>query len=99
MSKEKPNFNRSVFWYANYDKIDWEKNADGLICQVLANGLWEDWIELKRYYGFDRIKEAALEARDLDEMTLNLCSKFFNVPIEEFRCFNMPESIQRLWPF
>jgi hypothetical protein len=94
---EKPTINPVLFWDTEISKIDWEAHASYIIERVLTRGNLQDWSEIKRYYGLERIKNEALDLRYLDKMTLNFCSLIFKTPESEFRCYNTPQSIKTLW--
>lgn len=83
-----PNLDKKIFWDTDYDKIDWSKHANAIIVRVLEHGSINDWNEIKRYYGHDKIKEAAINARNLSKKTLHFVSNFYEVPLSEFRCYN-----------
>jgi len=48
-------------------------------------------------YGIERMRNEILQIRNLDKHTLNFCSKYFNIPKEQFKCYNTEQSIQKLW--
>ena len=95
----KPVLSKSLFWDIKYEDIDYEKHARFVIERVLTRGNWNDWKELKNYYGLQKIKEEALQIRYLDKITLNFCHTFFNLPKDQFRCYNIEPSIQQLWNY
>ena len=53
--KEKPNFDRRLFWDARYEAIDWQECALSVIERVLERGDNSEYEELIRYYGRERI--------------------------------------------
>lgn len=87
----------SIFWDTQYDSIHWEKNASYVVDRVLHYGTLRDWHEVLAYYGSDRVKDIALNMRNMDKRVLNYCSVFFNTPKEQFRCYNIEPFIQQLW--
>ncbi len=92
-------FDKSLFWDVDIDSADLEKNARHIINRILLRGNINDWKQLKKFYGLDRIKEEVLKMRFLDKRTLNFCSFYFNIPKTEFRCYNTQQSIRELWNF
>lgn len=88
---------RELFWDTDYTTIDWDKNSQWVICRVLDRGGLEDWHEIKRYYGIDRILEAAKTARYLSKKTIYFLSAIFEIPLTEFRCYNLMQSRQEQW--
>lgn len=92
-------FSPTLFWDVDIESLDTENNARFIIERVLTRGQLKDWRQLYKFYGRERIKQEVLNIRYLDEVTLNFCSTFFNLPKSKFRCYNQPQSIQQLWKF
>lgn len=88
---------RKLFWDVNYDTIDWEKNYQWVICRVLDRGGLNDWNEIRQHYGWPKILEAAKSARYLSKKTVYFLSAVFNVPLTEFRCYNLMQSQAEHW--
>ena len=89
----------SLFWDVDASNIDWDKHSRFVIERVLTRGTLDDWNEIKRGYGREKIKEEALQIRFLDKVTLSFCSHYFDVPKEEFRCYKLRQSIPTHWPY
>ncbi|OGU12553.1 MAG: hypothetical protein A2X61_06705 [Ignavibacteria bacterium GWB2_35_12] len=89
----------TLFWDVDLKKIDFNKYSNQVISKVIMYGNLSDWFEIKRYYGLDKIKEAALQLRYLDKLTLNFCSWYFNIPKEQFRCYNTQQSVKEHWDY
>ncbi len=94
----KPDLRASLFWDVNYDTIQWNKNFRFVIERVLERGTLEEWQEIKRYYGLEKIKEAALQARWLNKKVWHFCSVYFDEPLANFRCSELTLSQRQLWP-
>lgn len=50
LCKEVPNIRKSLFWDANFDKINWLKHKNVVIQRVLERGNTVEIEEIKRYY-------------------------------------------------
>jgi hypothetical protein len=96
---ENPPFSRHIFWDTDYDSIDWENKARYVIERVVMFGNLRDWRIIQSFYGMETIKEAVLQARDLDPKTLNFMSQLFNIPVSEFRCFIYRQSNHIHWQY
>jgi hypothetical protein len=92
-------FSSTIFGDTNPDTLDLETHKQFIIERVVQRGLWADWQECLRLYGRETVKNALLQARSLDKKTLSYCSVVFDVPKEEFRCYNTPPEIKRLWDY
>jgi hypothetical protein len=93
------NLSKTLFWDTDPTKIDYEKNARHIIERVVQRGDLNDWFEIKKYYGLDRIKSEVTQIRYLDKVTLNFCCKYFQLSKEQFKCYTTEQSIQKLWNF
>lgn len=93
------NLSYTLFWDSDISQIDYQKNARQIIARVLQFGTLNDWIEINKYYGVERIKQEVVNIRYLDKLSLNFCSKIFDIPLEKFRCYNTEPSISQLWKF
>lgn len=98
-TSEKPNLRRSLFWDVDYDTIRWDTSFRFIIERVLERGTFEEWQVIKQYYGLQKIREAALQARWLDQTTLSFCSAIFAIPVEEFRCYTLKSLNPAPWVF
>jgi hypothetical protein len=72
--------NKSLFWDVNPEKLDWKKNRRFIVERVLVRGGMIDVKSLLKSYRKDEIIEAIKECRDLDAITHNFCSLYFNIP-------------------
>ncbi len=90
---------KTLFWDTDINNLDFEKHSRHIIERVLMRGMINDWFEIKKYYGLERIKEEVLKIRYLDKVTLNFCSKYLKIPKQQFRCYNTEPSIRQLWNY
>ena len=93
------NFSNNLFWDIEETELDTEKNRRFIIERVLSRGKISDWWALIQLYSLDTIKKEVVQIRYLDKVTLNFCSTFFHIPKTQFRCYNQPQSIQKLWQY
>jgi len=95
----KLNINPILFWDIDINKIDYKKNARQVIERVITRGSLNDWFEIKSFYGIEKIKKEIIKIRSFDKVTLNFCSEYFDIPINNFQCYNIPQSYQQLWNY
>lgn len=91
------NLSRGIFWDTNYDAIDWDKNRRYVIERVVTYGNMSDWNAIRKYYGWERIRDEMLQSRDLDPKTLSFLSCIFEIPKTQFRCYNTIQSNPGHW--
>lgn len=92
-------FSSYLFWDVDRAKIDFAKSKAYVIDRVLSHGMLSDWETIKAYYGKDVIRDVALNMRYLDKRTLHFCVAYFDVPIEQFRCYKYGLSNPGHWNY
>lgn len=99
MKRNRPNLRKTLFWDVDPDTIDYQKHARFVIERVLTRGNLDDWLELRDFYGLNRIRDEALQIRYLDKVTLSFCALVLKTPREKFRCWSAEPSIRKLWSY
>jgi len=94
--QDSPKLSESLFWDSEPRTIDFDNNARYVIEKVVSRGKFSDWLEIKRYYGLEKIKECALRLRDLNPKTISFLSLVLDVPREEFKCYKLRQLNPRL---
>ncbi len=88
-----------LFWDVDFETIDWKKNAPYVVQRVLDKGTWEDFKTIMEYYGDKNIKEIIVKLRYLDKKTIQFCSVYFNIPLTNFRCYNIKQLNPQHWDY
>ena len=81
-----------AFWDVDMSKMDYEKNADYIICKVFDRGSLEDVAEVLAYYGGEKVKSALLTASSLRKQTMHFAASYFNLPLSSFQCYTTMQS-------
>lgn len=76
-------FSQNLFWDTPIEKIDTEKHKNYIIERVLSRGLLSDIYFLLQLYTKKEITIAVKSSRVLDKKTINFCSLYFKIPINE----------------
>ncbi|MCA6421300.1 MAG: hypothetical protein IM568_00605 [Flavobacterium sp.] len=99
MSKEitTNDFSQHLFWDVDLKGFDLDKYKTFFIQRVLEYGNIKDWNLIKKLYGMEAIKEASLNARSLDAVTLSFVATIFNIDKTEFRCYKHRQLFPNLW--
>ncbi len=95
----KPNISALPFWDVKYEELDYENDRFFIIEKVLNYGLWNDFIELLRFYGKDTIKQEIVKSAYLKKDVLNFVCTFFDLQPNQFTCYNRRQLSQALWDF
>jgi hypothetical protein len=88
-----------TFWDTHLKNIDFDKHRRFVISRILTHGTLKEWRAMRRYYDWKVIIEEMKNVRSLDHMTLNFCSEMFQVPINEFRCYDGRQLDRNYWGF
>ena len=78
---------KELFWDINNRIPDFEQSAVFIISRIIEKGGWEEWKEMMKYYGEERVKEVVLQIRYIPKRRFNFLSLYFNIPKEKFRCY------------
>jgi hypothetical protein len=97
MQKEPPKLSKTLFWDVDFEQIDYDRRARYVIERVVMYGNWDEWQEIKRYYGLEKIKVETMQVRYLDGKTLSFLSQYFQVQKKEFRCYTWQQSNPLRW--
>ncbi len=76
-------FSQNLFWDTPIEKIDTEKHKNYIIERVLSRGLLSDFYFLLQLYTSDEITDAVKKSKVLDKKTVNFCSHYFKIPVNE----------------
>lgn len=87
MEKAKPIFHKRLFWDVVFENIDYDEKKRFVIERVFDRGDLPDITQARRYYGDEMIIEILTTAKYLFEETTRFCAGYFDVPLENFRCY------------
>jgi Family of unknown function (DUF6922) len=69
--KSKPKLRRHLLWEYDFGRFDFDRSAAVVIERVVERGNMEEWREIMRYYGREKILEEARKSRQLDHRDKN----------------------------
>ena len=76
-------FSPYLFWDTPLEKIDMIKHKTYIIERVLSRGTLEDFYFLLQLYNAEEITIVVKNSRVLDKKTINFCSHYFRIPLNE----------------
>lgn len=97
--KEKPVFEKRIFWDVDFEKLDYDAKARFVIERVFERGDVQDIRNCRRYYGDEKISEVLLTAKFLPETRMYLAAAVIDKPITEFKCYKLRQSNPELFPY
>lgn len=94
----KPNLKKRLFWEYDYEHINWQKEAVGIIERVIERGMKEEWDELIRFYSSSRV--IAVLKNDIkflpDEVIKDACD-YFQLKQDDLLCYTGKRLQMRHW--
>jgi hypothetical protein len=97
-TKIKPNLHRRLFWDERYDDTDWQEGARGIIERVLVWGDDEEYEEIIRCYGRERIVHALTkEYVYLPNYVMDRVAGYFGILKEEFTIWKRKQHKVQVW--
>lgn len=97
--KEKPVFDKRIFWDVNFENLDYDKKYKFVIEHVFERGDTPDIRNCRRYYGDELVAEALLNAKYLSAMTMYLAAAVIDRPVKDVRCYKLRQSNPELFPY
>ena len=99
MEKQKPVFEKRIFWDVNFENLDYDAKANFVIERVFDRGDVQDIRNCRRYYGDEKVTESLLNAKFLSETSVSLASAVINKPLTDFRCYKLRQLNPTLLPY
>jgi len=97
--KNKPVFDKRIFWDVNFDTLDYDGKTSFIIERVFERGDVEDIRQCRRYYGDEKVAEALLNAKFLPLHTTYLAAAVIDRPLTDFRCYKLRQLNPGLYPY
>jgi hypothetical protein len=95
----KPDISKRVFWDIDFDSLDYTKDRFYIIEKVLNYGLWNDFVELVKFYGKDTIKKEIVESTYLKKDVLNFLCLYLDLKPSQFKCYKLRQSKETHWDY
>ena len=80
-------FTKGLFWSYDVKKLDYLKDKDLIIEQVILAGLEEDEILMWKLYSYEDIKRVAVNIEYLEPEKLPYIAFVLKIKEEEFKCY------------
>jgi hypothetical protein len=90
---------KHIFWDADINTIDVEKNAVFIMQRVIQYGLLKDWQIIKSEMGIDKIKKYAVQIPSIDPISLSFLSNLLNIDKSQFKCYKSRQLNPNFWSY
>jgi hypothetical protein len=87
-NRQRPNLKDRLFWDWKVEDVDWQKSARSVIERVLQRGNDEEYEELVRFYGREKIIHVLTKERcSVWNIRMDRVTAFFGLKQEELSCY------------
>ncbi len=97
--ENKVSLRKSLFWDTHFDDLDEKKHAIYIIERVLHRGTWEEFRYILNLYGRTKISNTVKNLRYMDKRVMCFCSVYFEIPLNEIRCYKLKQSNNLHWNY
>lgn len=95
----KPKLSKRVFWDIDFESLDYDKDRFYIIERVMNYGLWEDFLEVAKFYGRDTIRHEIVKSAYLKKDVLNFLCLYLNLKPTQFKCYNQRQLTETHWTY
>ncbi len=94
----KDTLHKKLFWDADFEQLDLEMHKKYMVERVLERSTsWEQVKLMIVYYGRDEVVAIIKELPWLTKLTMNFCHFYFDIPLNEMRCYTKRQLMPELW--
>ncbi len=95
---DRPNVDTRYFWDFDYENMDFRKAYKTIIERVIERGTKEDWEELIKFYGREKLMHALKkEIVFLADYAIEDVCNYFLIKKEEMKCYIRKQSRRTHW--
>jgi hypothetical protein len=84
--KYKPQLSKKAFWDTDFEKLDYEQDAEYIIKAVFNYGTLDDVMEVLICYGEEAVKNTLVKAHYLDGWGRDMACAIFNLKPTDLAC-------------
>jgi hypothetical protein len=96
--ERRPNLKDRLFWDWKVDEVDWQKSARSVIERVLVRGNDEEYEEIIRFYGRERILHVLIEEHCfIPNYRMDLVTGYFGLKKEMLSCYKWRQEHAYNW--
>lgn len=97
--KQKPAFDRRIFWDVNFDSLDYDGKSSFIIQRVFERGDVPDIRACRRYYGDEMIKTVLTNAKWLPKPVVYLACALFDNELTDYKCYKIAHLNPTHWTY
>ncbi len=96
---DNPNLPARLFWEYDLERTDWQRDSVGIIERVLERGTHDEWAELVRFYGIEKVLHILKEEiRFLFDEVIEDACVYFRLKKEDLLCYRRKQTNPSNWP-
>jgi len=94
----KPNLKKRLFWDYDYEHIDWQNKAAGIVERVIERGTRDEWDELVSYYSKATVLDILKNhIRFLPDEIISDACDYFKLKPDDLLCYTRKQSRKAHW--
>jgi hypothetical protein len=94
-----PNLSPHVFWDIDFKSLNYEKDRFYIVEKVMNYGLWNDFLEIAKFYGKDVIRKEITRSSYLKKEVLSFLCLYLNLKPSQFKCYRRRQSNEKHWTY
>ena len=94
-----PKLSKRVFWDIDFNSLDYEKDRFYIIERVMNYGLWDDFLEVAKFYGRETLRVEIVKSAYLKKDVLNFLCLYLKLKPSEFKCYKQRQSMETHWNY
>ena len=88
---------KNYFWDVDVKKLDAERSKRLIIERIFKLGKANEIMMIINYYGEKVVIDVLKNLNYIDPKTLNFAVKFFNLPLQSFKCYTRKQLNPQHW--
>ena len=88
---------KNYFWDVDVKKLDAERSKRLIIERIFKLGKANEIMMIINYYGEKVVIDVLKNMNYIDPKTLNFAVKFFNLPLQSFKCYKRKQLNSQHW--
>jgi len=88
---------KNYFWDVDVKKLDAERSKRLIIERIFKLGKANEIMMIINYYGEKVVIDVLKNLNYIDPKTLNFAVKFFNLPLQSFKCYKRKQLNSQHW--
>lgn len=95
----KPNLSSTSFWDIDMEAIDFEADSLFVMGKVMNYGLWNDIVEMLRFYGLKRVRREIVQGSYYKKTALSFLCLILDLEESDFTAYQRRQARGVIWDY